>query len=137
MMWPRNWWERTGVHGNDHWYGKKSVSVLSSKDRLLRYFMFNTIHSIEQLVPTFGQNKSVIYLDYKSVAIGNVKKLERQWLCLCNANTKKYNKLIGAGANTYDRQMIFDDVPYVADVTTIRTCRPTYPQREHFNGHKK
>ena len=34
-------------------------------------------------------------------------------------------------------ERVFDDVPWVCDVTSIRICRPKLAQRSHYNGHKK
>ena len=136
--WPRNWWETTGDHGMLQWTGKKSVNVLSPKDRFLRYLMLNTNHSVSSLVATFGQNKSVIYQDYKFIAIGIVKMLGAEWLSLPRSDTDAYRSLLGQGVlSDSNGDTIWHNVPYICDVTTIRIQRPTYAQREHYNGHKK
>ena len=99
--------------------------------------MVNTSHSIHSLVSTFGQNKSVIYLYYKFIAIGIVKIMGGEWLSLPHHNSDEYRSLIGEGVFTYDDEIIFDNVPYIADVTTQPIQRPTYAQMEYCNGHKK
>ena len=66
----------------EHWTGNKSVNVCGPKDRLLRYLMVNTSNSIGSLVSTFGQNKSVIYADYKFIALGIVKVMGGEWVIM-------------------------------------------------------
>ena len=138
ITWSRKWFEECGDFNPNHDYdGKYQPCVLSVKDRLLRCFMFYTNHSIAALEHTFGQKKSVIYTDVKFIMQQIVYKLGREWLSLPDAESNAYNTLIGQGVFSEGGQTVFDNTPYVCDVTSIRTCRPRLGQRSYYNGHKK
>ena len=135
MRWPRDWIKITGnIEG---YMGPIQECVLGTKDRLLRFFMMNTTFSVHSLVTTFGQNKSVIYKDYKFIAQQIVWALGDEWLCLPEAGSTRYCNLLGQGAFSEAGVAAFGNTPYIADVTSIKIQRPKYGQRAYFNGHKK
>ena len=133
---PRKWMDSNATSSIDY-NGKCQSSALGPKDRLLRYYMFNTNHSRAQLEVTFGQNKSIIYADYHYIAETLVFVLGDQWLSLPEPHTDKYKQLIGAGVFSEEGEIHFNNVPYIVDVTTFPICRPKYAQRAYYNGHKK
>ena len=135
LLWPRNWIQIMG-HMNGY-NGPLQSCVLGTKDRLLRFFMMNTTSFVHSLVTTFGQNKSIIYRDYKFISQQIVWTLGNEWLTLPTAGSATYRNLIGAGAFTENGTIAFDNAPYIADVTSIRVQRPRYGQRAYYNGHKK
>ena len=137
LKWPKNWYKNECNVDIQEYDGKCQSSVLSPKDRLLRYYMQNTNHSVPSLISTFGQNKSTIYSDYKFIAFTIVKVMGDEWCSLLIPGTPDYDNLIGQGVFSEEGDILFDNVPYVCDVTSVQIARPRLAQRTYYNGHKK
>ena len=137
LKWPKQWFKTGNITIEGNYTGRRQECVLSPQDRLLRFLMLNNGYKIPQLEATFGQKKSTIYDDYKFISIQIVFAMGDEWLSLPEPGSVEYNGLIGAGVFSENGEILFDNIPYIADVTSIRIQRPKYGQRAYYNGHKK
>ena len=74
------------------------------------FFMFYTNHSVAALESIFGQRKSVIHADVKFIAQQIMHTMGTEWLSLHEADTVKYNDLLGQGVFTDGEDTIFGNV---------------------------
>eukprot|EP01083_Nonionella_stella_P090831 253821_1 len=126
----KKWIFDNDYHAIYHAKRKGPPKRLDTANRLMRYFMFCSGCKIPTLELLFGQRKSEIYEDSFLISMVIVKKWK---ITLPDKESEEYRRRVGSGTFAG----VFDLAVYAMDGHQVSVCKPSYQQREFYDGRVK